>query len=88
MTHSNIDYLVAREHQREILADAEYSRMVRAALSTDGPASTRQHFSFSKLALAFARGLSYLGERLLTWSCRLEGRYRALAGVEEPSPCG
>ena len=87
MIHPDMNYLLARERQRDALNEAAHSRLVKEALSRPMRTSTKPRFTFSLLALALARGLSYVGEQMLNWSCRLEGRYRMLAGVEEPSPC-
>lgn len=87
MNHPDLDYLIMMERRRDDLLAAGNSRLVKEAMSVPLKSHARRPFNFSMLVLAFARGLSYIGERLLTWSCRLEGRYRMLAGNEGPSPC-
>jgi hypothetical protein len=87
MNHPDLDYMLMMERRRDDLIAAAQSRLVNEALSVRTEPHMRQLFTFSTLILAFARGLSYIGEHLLTWSCRLEGRYRILAGNERPNPC-
>ena len=87
MNHPDIDYLIVMERRRDELIAAAQSRLVKEALVVAPVNRARQPFHVSRLILALARGLSYIGERLLTWSCRLEGRYRVLSSNEGPSPC-
>lgn len=87
MNHPDIDYLIVMERRRDELLAAAQSRLVKEALAVSPVKRARQPFHVSRLILAIAHGLSFLGERLLSWSCRLEGRYQALAGNEGPSPC-
>jgi len=85
MRHPDIDFMMVMERRRDELAEAEHSRLVKEALSYSGRVTVRPPYTFSPLALALARGLSYTGELLLKWSCRLEGRYRVLKGAKDHS---
>lgn len=87
MNHPDLDYMLMMERRRDDLIAAAQSRLVNDALSVRTEPRMRPPFTLSALILAFAHGLSYIGERLLTWSCRLEGRYRILDRNEEPNPC-
>lgn len=96
MRHPDIDYMMVMERRRDDLADAAHQRLVREAEAANrlNPARLqrvpRLRALGDALMLAFARILSFAGERMLTWSCRLNSRYQVLveSGPEkQPSPC-
>ena len=89
MNHPDLDFLIAYDRRREEMAAAARSRLVKEAVAARKLETVRrQPFDLSVFFLVVARGLSYVGDRMLNWSCRLQGRYEMLAGVEaQPSPC-
>jgi hypothetical protein len=85
MNHPDIDYqLVKRRHQEDI-ATAERYRLA-AQVKRTSPASAP---STGLVFLSLARMLSFIGNRLLAWSCRLQGRYQVLVseGRSQVKPC-
>lgn len=95
MTHPDIDYLVVLEHNRDLLAEAAHARLVKEAeianrINAGEAAPSRSSRLRETLMLFAARSLSFTGEWMLNWSCRLQYRYALLAaaGAENrPSPC-
>ena len=93
MNHTDLDYLIALDRRREEMAAAARSRLAREAVASLKAARRfktvrRQPFELGVFVLMIARGLSYLGDRMLNWSCKLQVRYEMLSGVEaQPSPC-
>lgn len=96
MRHPDIDYMMVMERRRDELAEAANQRLVKEAEAANrlNPARPQRAFKsrvlVDALMLAFARVLSFAGERMLTWSCRLNSRYQVLVegGPEkQPSPC-
>jgi len=89
MNHPDLDYLIAYDRRREEMAAAAHYRLVKEAVAARKLETVRrQPFELSVFFLVIARGLSYIGSRLLNWSCKLQGRYEMLAGIEaQPSPC-
>jgi hypothetical protein len=89
MNHPDIDYqLVKRRHQEDI-ATAERYRLAARAERTKrtAPASAP---STGLVFLSLARMLSFIGNRLLAWSCRLQGRYQVLVSADtgrQVKPC-
>ncbi len=83
MRHPDLDYwLIERRHQEDIAAAARY-RLARQAAKAGAPPRIRLFLSLASL-------LSFLGHRLLEWSCQLETHYQVLTVREAqrpPSPC-
>jgi hypothetical protein len=86
MNHPEILYQLAKQrHQDDIAAAERYHLAARAKRieQTSAP-------SAGLALLSLARMLSFLGNRLLSWSCRLQGRYQVLIGAEtsrQIKPC-
>ncbi len=93
MRHPDIDFLIAMERRRDELAEAERLRLYRKAQAALAENSlpqprSRPRLSLRPLVFALAHSLSFLGDHLLTWSCRLQYRYQiANAAGNQPSPC-
>jgi hypothetical protein len=95
MTHPDIEYMLMMERRRDDLAAAAHYRMVKEALrGKREQANQPRHTLFSRLSenltLWLAHFLSLAGERMLTWSCRLQYRRALLTedGAEpQPAPC-
>ncbi len=90
MTHPDIDYLIVQERMRDAMRDAEQHRLVRAALLADQgpPRPRRASISLRPVMLALARSLSFLGDKMHTWSCQLQYRYQlASTSGSQTSPC-
>ncbi len=95
MAHPDIDYLLVLERNRERMAEAAHARLVKEAeianrINAGEAAPSRSNRLRETLMLFVARFLSFTGERMLNWSCRLQYRYALLAaagGEKRPSPC-
>ncbi len=95
MSHPDIDIMIVMERRREELAEAAQSRLWKEARLAQADAGQSQparssHVKIRWPVLALARSLSFLGGRLLNWSCRLQYRYETLSGElmeNRPSPC-
>jgi hypothetical protein len=61
------DYLVAREHYKDLLREAEQERLARQAMAGG---ESDPHL--------YCRMLAWLGRRLVNWGLRLQKRYGAL----------
>ena len=93
MKHPDIDFMMVMERRRDELAQAAHSSLLKEADAARTVQSRvvrldRPRFSLSRLALALARGLSFLGSQMLSWSCRLQYRYEVMTRADDPSPCG
>lgn len=92
MNHPDIDYMLVMARRRDELAEAAQSRLfaqARAALRENaGEPQRRVSRLGGALRLGLARVLSWAGEHLLAWSCRLQYRGAlAAADTEQPAPC-
>lgn len=98
MNHPDIDYMLVMARRREALAEAAQSRLFAEARATleardtlrenAGEPQRRASRLGGALRLGLARVLSWAGEHLLAWSCRLQ-YHGALAApdAEQPAPC-
>jgi len=88
MQHPDLDLMIVMERRREELAYAAQSRLIREARRAGWNTDLQPRWHLSVLVLLVARGLSFLGDRMLNWSCRLQYRYMPLTGAEsQPGPC-
>lgn len=90
MGTTDLDYLAQRERQRDILAEVQQDRLVREAVraARENAPRREQVVSLRPVAVALARIMAWLGERLTTWSCRLRTRYVDVSFDLTPDPCG
>ena len=92
MRHPDFEFMMMRERQRDDLAAAEQSRLVKAALDAqraNRPAPTPSLLSrvAQGLVLGFGRALYWFGERIQVWGCRLQYRFAMAELQREPAPC-
>jgi len=66
MFPNELDFLVRREHYKDLLREAEKARLVRQLQAGQ---ERRNHF--------YCRALTWLGCRLAVWGWRLQERYGA-----------
>jgi hypothetical protein len=84
MNHPYIDYQFVKQRHQEDIAAAERYRL--AARAQRAQRAERTSFTSAPSAglvfLSLARMLSFIGNRLLAWSCRLQGRYQILVSAD------
>jgi hypothetical protein len=86
MNHPEILYQLAQQRHHDDLATAERYHLAALAKRT-APTSAP---SAGLVFLSLARMLSFVGNRLLSWSCRLQGRYQVLISADtsrQVKPC-
>jgi hypothetical protein len=86
MNHPEILYELAKQrHQDDIVAAERYHLAARVKVTAQTSAP-----SAGLALLSLARMLSFIGNRLLAWSCRLQGRYQVLISADtahQVKPC-
>ena len=90
MNQWDIHETVAFERRHDEIRAAAYSRLVSQAQQNkeDLPAlHLGASFSLRPLALVLARLLSFTGEYLVRWSCRLQYRYAVISGTADNQSC-
>jgi hypothetical protein len=107
MRHPDLDYLIVMERRKDELEAAARSRLLKEARAANreynhqaaGFVAAPRPVSLGRralrggeaLMLVLARFLSFTGEHLLTWSCRLQTRYEMLIAdnisEHRASPC-
>ncbi len=95
MSHPDLDYMIMMERRREELAAAAHSRLVKEAKNAKkSQAREKQPAIRDRLGeiftLLLAHVLTFIGERMLAWSCRLQYRRALLLAAragKQPNPC-
>lgn len=93
MRHPDLDEMIQMERRRAELAEAAQFRLFAEAERAQPSQSAQTRPSWAgklsqALTIWLARGLSYLGGRMVAWSCRLQTHYESLSGVHNPArPC-
>ncbi len=95
MRHPENEYLLIQQRRREDRLGAEQDRLfkeAKAALRENrgATASLQWRWTLRPLVLVLARGLSFLGDHFITWSCRLQVRFLMQNGMDaenQVSPC-
>ncbi len=86
MNHPEILYQLAQQRHQDDIAAAERSHLAAQAKRTEQTSAP----SAGLALLSLARILSFIGNRLLAWSCRLQGRYQVLISTDpsrQVKPC-